>query len=231
MKEKDTILVADDDPSLRQVLNVLLEAEGFCVIQAIDGTECLRLAYEQHPDLILLDIMMPNRDGREVCRRLREISDVPVVMLTCLPSEKEKVERLADGADDYVTKPFHNAELIARIRTILRRTRRHADPSVRVYDDGHLRLDFDARQARVAGAPVALSPKEWRILEYFVRHKDRVVPRQTLLRHAWGDGYEQDGDYLKVYISHLRRKLGDPARRPRYIHTERDLGYRFQAHV
>ena len=231
MKEKDIILLADDDPSLRQVLNVLLEEEDFSVIQAVDGDECLRLAYEQHPDLVLLDIMMPNKDGRDVCRRLREISDVPIIMLTCLPSEKEKVERLSDGADDYVTKPFHNNELIARIQTILRRTRRHGDPTVRVYDDGHLRIDLDARQVRVAGAPVTLSPKEWRILEYFLRHKNRAITRHTLLRHAWGEGYEQDFNYLKVFISHLRRKLGDPARRPRYIHTERDLGYRFQAYV
>jgi two-component system KDP operon response regulator KdpE len=231
MKESDMILVADDDPSLRLVLNVLLEAEGFSVIQAVDGAECLRLAYERHPDLVLLDIMMPNKDGREVCRRLREISDVPIIMLTCLPGEKEKVERLSDGADDYVTKPFSNDELIARIQAILRRTRRHGDPNVRVYDDGHLRIDLDARQLHVAGAPVTLSPKEWRILEYFLRHKNRAIMRHTLLRHAWGEGYEQDFNYLKVFISHLRRKLGDPARHPRYIHTEREMGYRFQAHV
>ena len=231
MKEKDTILVADDDPSLRQVLNALLEEEGFSVIQAVDGSDCLRVAYEQHPDLVLLDIMMPSKDGREVCRRLREISDVPIIMLTCLPGAKEKVERLSDGADDYVTKPFHNDELIARIHTILRRTRRHSDPSVRLYDDGYLRIDLDAHQVSVDGAGVTLSPKEWRLLEYFLRHKNRVVTRLALLRYAWGDGFEQDSNYLKVYISHLRRKLGDPVRRSRYIHTERDMGYRFETHV
>ena len=230
MKEKDTILIADDDPSLRQVLKVLLEEESFSVIQAVDGNDCLRVAYEQHPDLILLDIMMPNKDGREVCRRLREISDVPIIMLTCLPGEKEKAERLSDGADDYVTKPFHNAELIARIGAILRRTRRHADPSARLYDDGYLRIDLDAHQVFVNGAAVTLSPKEWRILEYFLRHKNRAITRQTLLRYTWGEGFEQDFNYLKVFISHLRRKLGDPARHPRYIHTERDLGYRFETH-
>ena len=231
MKEQDTILVADDDLSLRQVLSVLLEEEGFGVVQAVDGDDCLRLAYERHPDLILLDIMMPNKDGREACRRVREISDVPIIMLTCLPGEKEKVERLSDGADDYVTKPFLNAELVARIRTILRRTRRHSDPSLRLYDDGYLKIDLDARSVHVAGVAVILSPKEWRLLEYFLRHKNRVVMRHTLLRYAWGDGFEQDFNYLKVYISHLRRKLGEPARRPRYIHTEREVGYRFETHV
>jgi DNA-binding response OmpR family regulator len=230
MKEKDTILIVDDDPSVRQVLNVLLEEEGFAVIQAMNGNDCLRLAYERHPDLVLLDIMMPNKDGREVCRRLREVSDVPIVMLTCLPSEKEKVGRLADGADDYVTKPFRNAELIARIKSILRRARRFSDPGARVYDDGYLRVDLDARQVRVAGTLVVLSPKELRLLEYFLRHKNRVVTRQRLLRYVWGDDSEEFRNYLKVYISHLRRKLGDPARKPRYIHTDRSVGYRFETH-
>lgn len=230
MMEKGTILIADDDPSLRQVLKVLLEAEGFNVVQAVDGTDCLRVAYEQHPDLILLDIMMPNKDGREVCRRLREISDVPIIMLTCLSAEKEKVDRLGDGADDYVTKPFHNDELLARIGALLRRTRRHSDPTARLYEDKYLRIDFDAHQVFVSGTAVTLSPKEWLILEYFLRHKNLAVTRQTLLRYAWGEGFEQEFNYLKVFISHLRRKLGDPARRPRYIHTEHDLGYRFETH-
>jgi len=228
VKEKDTILIADDDPSFRQVLNVLLESEGFRVLHAIDGNECLRVAYEQHPDLILLDIMMPNKDGREVCRRLREISDVPIMMLTCLSGEKEKVERLTDGADDYMVKPISNTELVARIKTILRRTRRHSTPGLRSYDDGYLKIDGDARTVSVKDAPVELSPKEWRLLEYLLRHRNRVVTRQALLRYAWGDGYEEETNHLKVYIAHLRQKIGDSARRPRYIHTERTVGYRFE---
>jgi DNA-binding response OmpR family regulator len=174
--------------------------------------------------------VMPNKDGREACRRLREISDVPIVMLTCLPGEKEKVERLAEGADDYVTKPFHNAELVARIRAILRRTRRHSDPGFRQYDDGYLKIELDVRSVHVNGAPIALSPIEWRLLECFLRHKNRAIQRHTLLRFAWGDGFDQDINYLKVYVSHLRRKLGDPAQHPRYIHTVRNLGYRFETH-
>ncbi|MCI0475539.1 MAG: response regulator transcription factor [Anaerolineales bacterium] len=231
MKEKDTILIADDDPSFRQVLTVLLEEEGFRVMHAVDGNDCMRLAYARHPDLILLDIMMPHKDGREVCRRLREVSDVPIIMLTCVPGEKDKVERLSDGADDYVTKPFSNAELIARMKTVLRRTRRHSDPSLRVYDDGYLKIDFDARQVSVKDALVTLTSKEWLILEYFLRHRNRVVTHHALLRHAWGDGYDKEFNNLKVYIARLRRKLNDPARRPRYIHTERGMGYRFETHA
>lgn len=231
MKEKEVVLLADDDPSLRQVLTVLLEEEGFSVITATDGDECLRVALEQRPDLILLDIIMPHTDGRTVCRRLREISDVPIIMLTCLPAPNEKVERLMDGADDYVTKPFHNDELIARMRAVLRRAHRHADPTLRVYDDGYLKVDLDAHQVFVKGTPVPLAPKEWRLLEYFLRHKNRVVTHQALLRYAWGDGFTEECASLKVYIAHLRHKLGDSARKPRYIHTERTLGYRFETHA
>jgi DNA-binding response OmpR family regulator len=228
---KDVILLVDDEPSLRQLLTILLEEEGFSVITAQDGEEGLRLALEQRPDLVLLDIMLPRTDGREVCRRLREFSDVPIIMLTCLSEPTEKIERLQEGADDYMTKPFRNDELIARIRALLRRARRHTDSTARVYDDGYLKVDLDAHQVFVRGALVTLSPKEWRLLEYFLHHKNRVVSHQALLRYAWGDGYEEDYASLKVYIAHLRRKLGDSARRPRYIHSERALGYRFETHT
>lgn len=227
MKEKPVVLLVDDEPGLCQLLTILLEEEGFSVITASDGEEGLRLALEQRPDLVLLDIMLPRTDGREVCRRLRQVSDVPIIMLTCMPTPEEKIGRLADGADDYVTKPFDNNELVARMRAVLRRThRREASP--RVYDDGYLRVDLEAHRVFVNGTPVVLSPKEWRLLEYFLQHKNRVVSHQALLRYAWGDGYEEDVASLKVYIAHLRRKLGDSARRPRYIHSERTLGYRFE---
>lgn len=227
MKEKPVVLLVDDEPGLCQLLTILLEEEGFSVITASDGEEGLRLALEQRPDLVLLDIMLPRTDGREVCRRLRQVSDVPIIMLTCMPTPAEKIGRLADGADDYVTKPFDNNELVARMRAVLRRThRREASP--RVYDDGYLRVDLEAHRVFVNGTPVVLSPKEWRLLEYFLQHKNRVVSHQALLRYAWGDGYEEDVASLKVYIAHLRRKLGDSARRPRYIHSERTLGYRFE---
>lgn len=230
MKEKDVVLLIDDEAPFRQLLTILLEEEGFSVITAQDGEEGLRLAMEQRPDIILLDIMLPYTDGRTVCRQLREFSDVPIIMLTCLPDPSEKVQRLQDGADDYVTKPFHSEELIARIRALLRRARRHTDPTLHVYDDGYLKVDLNAHQVLVNGTPITLSPKEWRLLEYFIRHKNHLVTHQALLRHAWGQNFENDYAGLKVYIAHLRRKLGDSARHPRYIHSERALGYRFEAH-
>lgn len=228
MTNKDTILVADDDPSLRTVLSALLQEEGFNVAQAVDGLECLRVAYESHPDLVLLDIMMPHRDGKEVCRRLREISSVPIIMLTAVSVEKEKVELLTDGADDYVTKPFDNDELVARIRSVLRRSRQDSSLRLDAFDDGHLFVDFEGRQVRVAGHVVVLSPKEWRLLECLIKYQGRVASRETLLRYAWGADFEKEFNYLKVFVSHLRRKLGEPYKRPRYIHTERDVGYRFE---
>lgn len=229
MTKAPTVLIADDDPSLRQVITALLQEEGFDVVQAVDGAECLRMAYACQPDVILLDIMMPHQDGRQVCKKLRELSAVPIIMLTALSMEKEKVDRLLDGADDYITKPFSNAELVARIRTVLRRYAQSNDQRRHVYDDGHLYIDFDAHQVRVDGARVALTLKEWQLLEYLMRHVHRVVPRQTLLLEIWGKGFENEFAYLKVFISKLRKKLDDPARRPRYIHTERDVGYRFES--
>lgn len=231
MREGKVVLLIDDDPVLRQVLTILLEDEGFSVITARDGEEGLRLALEQRPDLVLLDIMLPHTDGRVICRRLREISDVPIIMLTCLSALNERVERLAEGADDYVTKPFDNNELVARMRAVLRRTRRQTEASRGVYDDGHLKVNLDSHQVFVNGEPVVLSPKEWRLLEYFLLHRNCVIPHQALLRFAWGDGFEEDVACLKVYIAHLRRKLGDSARRSRYIHTERAIGYRFETHA
>lgn len=229
MTTKDTILITDDDSSLLTVLSALLQEEGFNVIQATRGADCLRKAYDAHPDLVLLDIMLPDKQGTEVCRQLREISSVPIVMLTASSAEKQKVDSLTDGADDYVTKPFDNNELVARIRAILRRSRMMVAAGKQpAYEDGFLRVDFDTRSVRVNASPVALSPKEWRLLECLIKHKGRVATRETLLRYAWGEGFEHEVDYLKVFVSHLRRKLDEPPNRPRYIHTERDLGYRFE---
>ena len=227
MTVKNTILITDDDPSLLTVLSVLLQEEGFNVLQATRGTECLRKAYENHPDLILLDIMLPDKSGADVCRQLREISNVPILMLTATSSEKQKVASLTEGADDYVTKPFDNDELVARIRAILRRSRNGTAMVLPPFDDGFLSVDFEARQVRVQSSLVNLSPKEWRLLECLMKQSGRVVPREGMLRYVWGDGYDREFTYLKVFVSHLRRKLREPPTRPRYIHTERELGYRF----
>lgn len=231
MTKPATILVADDDAAIRQVIATLLELEGYQVVQAENGAECLRMAYDYHPNLILLDIMMPIKDGRVVCHQLRDFSDMPIIMLTALNSEREKVERLNAGADDYVTKPFNNEELVARVKAVLRRSRQYTSYRDSIYDDGFLRVDRDAHEVRVKGEKVTLSPKEWRLLEYLVEHKNRVMPRQTLLKYVWGDTYQTDFNYLKVFVSNVRRKIQDPARHPRYIHTEREIGYRFETHL
>lgn len=227
MTVKDTILITDDDPSLLTVLSALLQEEKFNVIRAASGTECLHKAYETHPDLILLDIMLPDKNGADVCRQLREISNVPIIMLTATLMEKQKVASLNNGADDYVTKPFNNDELVARIRAILRRS--HNPPVVLPsFDDGFLRVDFEGRTVRLGSGAVDLSPKEWRLLECLMKQPGHVVSREMLLRYVWGDSYEHEFNYLKVFICRLRHKLGEPPTRPRYIHTERELGYRFE---
>lgn len=231
MTAQETILVVDDEQPVRQVISTLLEAEGFRVLEAADGKSCLKMAYDCHPDLVLLDILMPGRDGREVCRLLRAIStDLPIIVLTALSEDQEVVQRFNDGADDYVTKPFHNEELIARIRAVLRRARQSPMHQTRSFQDGRLEVDFDSHELRLNGAEIALSPKQWRLLEYLIAHRDRVVSREDLLRHAWGPGFEREHKYLKVFISHLRRRLDEDPKEPRYIRTIREQGYMFSTH-
>lgn len=232
MKVQERILIVDDEPVVRQVLSTLLETEGYSVLEASDGKSCLHLVYEQHPDLVLLDILMPDRDGRDVCRLLRAINPrLPIIMLTALSDEQEKVGRFDDGADDYVTKPFHNRELVARIRSLLRRSQLNPADHSHTYEDSLIKADFEARQFFVNNDEVVLSPKEWRLLECLVAHKGRAVTREELLRHVWGKAYEGEQKYVKVYVSHLRRKMGDNPKKPRYIHTVREQGYLFEAHA
>ncbi len=231
MTHQPTILVVDDEDPVRYVLCMLLETEGFAVIEAADGRECLRQAYERHPDLVLLDILMPGKDGRQVCQQLRDISpDLPIIMLSALSEEAEKVARLHDGADDYVTKPFHQDELLARVRAVLRRSQRSRIPRVQAYQDSLLTIDFQTRQVALRGNAVVLSPKEWRLLEYLVEHRDRVATYEELLKYVWGPAYDKERRYVKVFVSHLRQKLGDNPKAPRYIYTSREQGYLFRSH-
>jgi DNA-binding response OmpR family regulator len=225
LNDQDLVLIVDDEHPVRRVLATLLEAEGFDVLEAANGRECMQLAYQHHPDLVLLDILMPGRDGREVTRQLRDLSpDLPIIMLTALSDQAEIVARLCDGADDYIAKPFQAQELLARIRAVLRRSNRRRRPSVQAYQDSQLNIDFQAHRLTIRGDAVSLSPKEWRLLEYLVEHKDKALTRAELLRHVWGSGYEKEHRYLKVFVSHLRQKLGEPSHSPRYIHTLREEG-------
>ncbi len=230
--KQPTVLVVDDEEPVRRVLCTLLETEGFSAVEAVGGRECLRLCYNRHPDLVLLDIVMPGHDGRQVCQELRTMApDLPIIMLTALSGTGEKVARLTDGADDYVCKPFDKEELISRIRAVLRRSKGNSAPRLQNYDDGTLCIDFEMHQVLLNGSLLALAPKEWRLLECLVAHKDQSVTTQDLLKTVWGSGYETEGRYVKVYISTLRSKLGDKATTPRYIHTVRMEGYLFKSHA
>lgn len=222
-----TILVVDDEPDYRELLSDELQGQGFTLLFACDGAQALDVLQRQAPDLVLLDILMPRMDGWEACHRIRQISDVPIIMLTCLGRDEDKVRGLELGADDYLAKTASRAELIARIRAVLRR--RHY-PIVRgdaIHLGDRLTLDCSRRQVIVDGRPVRLSAHELQLLTCLVENAGRLLTHQSLLTHVWGWEYANDVDYLKVYIHHLRQKICPDPRHPRYILTERGLGYRF----
>jgi two-component system KDP operon response regulator KdpE len=199
---------------------------------AADGEEALRRFEEEHPDLVVLDVSMPPPDGLEVCRRIREASRVPILMLTARDSTLDKVRALDLGADDYLTKPFDHLELLARLRALVRRSSeppassQAQRPSPR-FVAGDLSLDYATHEVRVRGEVVRLTSTEYRLLEELVRHAGTVLPHRVLLERVWGPEYVKNSHYLKVFVRRLRRKLGDDPERPRYIHTEWGIGYRF----
>lgn len=223
-----TILVIDDEISVVQLLRGALQREGYDVLSAHDGVEGLQALQQKQPHLVLLDMLMPRMNGWEVCRRIREYSDAPIIMLTALGSEQDKVRGLELGADDYVTKPFSIAELLARIRTALRRYKPLPSQSQSVKVDDRLLIDRARCQVIIEGQEVALSPTEYRILDCFLDNAGRILTHQNLLSRIWGWEYVDETDYLKVYIHHLRKKIEKNSSKPNYILTERGLGYRFQ---
>lgn len=225
MSEK--ILVIDDEVTTVNLITMLLERKGFEVIKANNAEEGLRRAYRHQPDLVLLDIMMPDMDGWEVCRRLRDLSDVPIIFLTALDSVKDIVHGLEIGADDYITKPFDHDELVARIRAHLRRAPRQQMSEELVFDNGDFRINFMNREVRVRNEIRHLTPKEFNLLGVLVRNAGRVVPRDELVIEAWGEEYSDAIDSLKLYIHYLRQKIERDAEHPEYILTSRGVGYRF----
>jgi len=226
------ILVVDDEPDVVEALRIgfALQWRDIEVLGAGDGEAALRLVEEEHPDILLLDIGLPDMDGFEVLRQLRTFSDVAVVMLTARDDAIDKVKGLELGADDYVTKPFNHLELSARIRAVLRRLDMPGPasraPSFRA---GELEVDFAEQEARLRGERLDLTPTEYKLLYHLVRNAGHVLQHGTLLAKVWGREYVDEVDYLRVYIRRLRDKLGDDADEPRYIRTERGLGYRFIA--
>lgn len=225
MAEK--IMVIDDEETTVQLIAILLERRGYEVIKAYRAEDGLRKAYRSHPDLVLLDIMMPEMDGWEVCRRLRELSDVPIVFLTARSEIRDVVKGLEMGADDYIVKPYDNDELVARVRAHLRRAPTPSISEELVFDGGDFRVNFLNREVRVRGRSVHLTPKEFNLLGVLVRNAGRVLTRNELVTEAWGPEYADAIDSLKLYVHYLRQKVEQDPQRPQYIITSRGVGYRF----
>jgi len=224
----DDILIVDDDPDLRRLLRRVLERAGHGVREAPDGLECLRAIYERAPALVLLDVGMPRLDGWETLERIREVSEVPVIMLTGRDEEIQRVRGLRSGADDYVGKPFGTLELIARVEAILRRSRPAEAPAGR-YEDAYLTIDHAHHEVSVDGEVVALTPTELRLLVTLVDARDRVVSRDELAEAVWGRAPGGPPTEVKQHMSALRRKLEVAAGRPSPIQTRRGFGYRYAA--
>jgi DNA-binding response OmpR family regulator len=223
-----TILVIDDDPDLLRMVDFVLAREGYHVITAASGEEGLKQAYAHHPDLIILDIMMPHMDGWQLCSRLRHISDTPIIILTAKTTKVDLQRGFALGADDYLTKPCDFGELKARLKARLRRS--ELSPTLDVYDDGSLRIDLTTSTVSRNGHEVYLTPTEQRLLFYLVHQRGRVISHEQLIYHVWGDNREKDTRSLNVYIHYLRRKIERNPREPEYLCTSWGRGYYFADH-
>ncbi len=228
MTQAKRILVAEDEAPLRDFVSRNLRARGYTVYEASNGLEALALWERESPHLLVLDVMMPRMDGLEVCRHIRERSTVPIVVLTALDAESDKVTALDLGADDYLTKPFGVEELLARVRAALRRTRWHSDsPSPGMRTFGTIEIDLDGHLVRREGTEVRLTPTEFALLAELVNHAGKVVTHRQLLQRVWGSEYGGEAEYLRVYMQRLRRKLEPDPANPRYLLTEPGVGYRF----
>jgi DNA-binding response OmpR family regulator len=221
------ILVVDDDTDIRALLRELLERRGFSVAEAADGRQALQELYGGRPDLVLLDVGMPGMDGWTTLERIRELSDVPVVMLTARSAELEKTRGLRAGADDYVTKPFGRQELLARIEGLLRRSGGRETAVAESYADAFVTIDFAQRQVTARGQPVELTPLEFKLLTAFVRHPNQVLSSEQLLVLVWGDS-DASREQVKLYVGYLRRKLSPEAPDEAPIETRRGFGYAYR---
>ncbi|TXI48058.1 MAG: response regulator [Lysobacter sp.] len=223
------ILVVDDEPQIRRFLDISLRAQGYRTLLADSAGAALPMLATQAPDLVVLDLGLPDRDGLDLLRDLRGWSQVPVVVLTVRADEQEKVAALDAGANDYVTKPFGIQELMARIRALLRTHAAPQDASP-IFDDGELRVDLARREVTLRGDSIALSRKEYALLALLVRHAGRVVTQPQILRDVWGPTHQEDTHYLRILVAKLRQKLGDDAAAPRWIATEPGVGLRLLRH-
>jgi two-component system KDP operon response regulator KdpE len=226
------ILIIDDDPAFRNLVEQILTQKGYEVLKAGSGREGLRLMFDQRPELVLLDVVIPDVDGWQVCSRIREISDVPIIIITGrLKSEEDIVRGLDYGADDYLFKPVGTKELVARVRAVLRRAELPASKDIRkgiIYNDGFLTVDIIERKVTVDGKRIRLTPREFRLFALLVENAGHIVTHRQLLEKVWGWEYTDDLDYVRIYISHLRQKIEPEPSLPKYIITEPGVGYYFQ---
>ena len=220
-----TILIVDDEPQIRRVMRTTLTSHGYSVVEAASGEEALEKLRAERPDLIILDVNMPGISGLETCAEIRTSSDVPIIMLTIRNSERDKVQALDAGADDYVVKPFGVQELMARIRAALRRSAPGDATPAFLTDD--LKIDFDKRAVTVKNNPVRLTPKEFELLRHLVANQGKTLAHRRLLQAVWGPDYGEETEYLRVFINQLRKKIEPDPHKPRYILTEPWVGYRF----
>jgi DNA-binding response OmpR family regulator len=228
-RDAKRILVVDDEPRMIGFIRMNLELEGYQVIEAHNGLEALEAIRTQLPDLVLLDVMMPQLDGFETLRMLREFSSIPVIMLTAKGEEDDKVYGLELGADDYVTKPFSSRELSSRVRAVLRRAETPTtspDQAVLKIDD-RLSVDFNRREVIVEGEHIKLRPTEYRLLYHLIENAGWTVPHEQLLAKVWGYEYRDETHYVRLYVNYLREKIEEDPSNPKYILTERGVGYRF----
>lgn len=228
-RDAKRVLVVDDEPRMIGFIRMNLELEGYQVLEAHNGIEALEVIRTQLPDLVLLDVMMPELDGFETLRMLREFSSIPVIMLTAKGEEDDKVYGLELGADDYVTKPFGSRELSSRVRAVLRRADMpSASPGQAVLRiDDRLSVDFNRREVIVKGEPIKLRPTEYRLLYHLIENAGWTVPHEQLLAKVWGYEYRDETHYVRLYVNYLREKIEEDPSNPKYILTERGVGYRF----
>jgi DNA-binding response OmpR family regulator len=227
VNDRTRILVVDDDQDIRQLLRALLERAGYLVDEAEDGRAALRILFTTPPALVILDVTMPDMDGYETLERIRDLSEVPVLMLTARTQELEKVRGLSAGADDYVAKPFGRQELLARVQALLRRSGGRSEV-VETYADDFVQVDYGQRRIIVEGRDVQLTPLEFKLLAAFVQNPNLVLSRDQLLELVWGDPYGVSGDQVKLYVGYLRKKLVPDAPESAPIETVRGFGYRYR---
>ena len=223
------VLIIDDDDDLLQLAGLLFKKAGSQVVTARDGLEGMSKLYAHRPNLIILDVMMPGMDGFEVCERIRQVSDAPLIMLTALNHEQEMLRGLEAGADDFLSKPFNAEILLARAKTVLRRSESMSASTPEFqYNNGHLSINVERRDVSIRGKRIKLTPVEFRLLVFLARNAGKVLTFEQIIANVWGPEYKGSTDYVHVYVSHLRRKLEENTRSPRYILTLHGVGYIFE---